>query len=377
MFPIRAFHPVIPTRIDTQQSPTAPFQLGSSAVPRAQARKRAGATFQAAIPSKRTTIAPGTTCLAKPRGSAAAAQEARSPAKSGRASLAAANHTSPRRAVTVDTIRGASQLLAYDEYQNVRACAGKFQVSERELRSFVKPDGNFTDLGHRVHLGSLLTPGDRQAAQLPPLVRKTELTAEDFNLANGLLGRSVGKMSRTLFCDLFGYDYATIYRAYNKDGSLTPWGRENREAQPDAAPSPDGAAGAVAADEAERAAEQAAARCLSQRALHDGIAIGYWEGGGFRRLGVPGARFAGDVDRMGGHWRIRPARDGHYRLAPGPRETDHIVNILHLHEKGGRQAVAARYDLLPADQGSAIPLVPKPGALPDENMLPPDVTAGS
>lgn len=277
-----------------------------------------------------------------------------------------------RRPVTAETVRKAALLMVHEKCRDLRTCAKKFGVSEWTLSNFVNAEGKLTDLGRKIDTGTLLAPGDREAAK-PAIERKTVLKMEDFDLADKLLGRTVGRMSRTLFCDLFGYDYGTVFRAYGKYGSITAWGREQRDAalalQAEESSQAGAAGGNLAtpvASQTEAAERRATEECLSALATREGIALGYWADTGFRRLGKAGARFAGDVDRTRGHWRIRPAPGGEYRLAHGPHETEHIVNILRLH---GHPALNAAYDLWKSEDGRSILAMPKPAVPPID--LPP------
>lgn len=271
-----------------------------------------------------------------------------------------------RRAVTADTVRKAALLMIHERCRDLRACARKCGLSEWTLRSFVNTEGKLTELGHKIDTGAMLAPGDRETTK-QPIERKTELKPEDFDLADKLLGRAVGKMSRTLFCDLLGYDYGIVFRAYGKGGAITPWGREQRDAARALQAAESSRAGAASGagalatpvvSQTEAAERGTLEQRLSALATRDGIAIGYWDDMGFRRLGEAGARFAGDVDRTQGHWRVRPAAGGQYHLPPDLRQIDHIVNILRLRAQGLPELTAS-YDLTQSHDGRTILATPK------------------
>lgn len=275
-----------------------------------------------------------------------------------------------RRPVTADTVRNAALLMLHEKCRGLRECATNVGVSKWTLANFVDAEGKLTELGRKIDTGTLLAPGDRDAAR-QPIEHKTVLKPEDFDLADKRLGRTVGKMSRTLFCDLYGYDHGTVFRAYGKDGGITDWGRRQRDAALalQTAESSQPAAGNLASPVASRtdaAERRATAASLSALATREGIALGYWDDMRFLRLGKAGAKFAGDVDRTHGHWRIRPAPGGEYVLAHGPRAAEHIVNILRLH---GRPELNVDYHLWKSEDGRSIAAVPKAGDPPSDAPL--------
>ncbi|WP_156770178.1 hypothetical protein [Bordetella bronchialis] len=316
-----------------------------------------------------------------------------------RRSLLATLNMGPKRDITREVIREASRRLA-GHPANLRGFARAARVSQQALRSFVDGCGRLTDLGRAVDRGTLLTPADRRAANLPDIERKTTLQGEDFALAGKLIKLNAGGLSRALFCDLYGYDRATIYRAYQEDGTLTEWGRAQRDAL-----GPDGHArpamqtgpgadanmtplaraeqpGPAARDgtepgmgsplHADMQARQrkghwdpeTAAQRLSTLASQEGIALGYWHEASFRKLGKTDAPLAGNVDQAGERWRICPAGGGDYRVPAGEQAMEHIVNILRLHAHGhvGRLALAAEYTLVRPTPRGPIFATPKAGA---------------
>ncbi|WP_427184982.1 hypothetical protein ACL598_06920 [Bordetella bronchialis] len=316
-----------------------------------------------------------------------------------RRSLLATLNMGPKRDITREVIREASRRLACHP-ANLRGFARAARVSQQALRSFVDGCGRLTDLGRAVDRGTLLTPADRRAANLPDIERKTTLQGEDFALAGKLIKLSVGGLSRSLFCDLYGYDRATIYRAYQEDGSLTEWGRAQRDALgPGGHASPATLTGPVAelgvapptgpvrpgpaardgtapgmgsplrADMPARQRNghwdpETAARHLSALASREGIALAYWHEASFRKLGKTDAPLAGNVDQAGERWRICPAGGGDYRVPAGEQAMEHIVNILRLHAHGhvGRLALAAEYTLVRPTPRGPIFATPKAGA---------------
>ncbi|WP_143277370.1 hypothetical protein [Bordetella genomosp. 9] len=115
---------------------------------------------------------------------------------------------------------------------SINGCAERHGVALRVVRALVQPGGRLTPVGRALVAGNIMTPLDRANAGLPPVDRQTGLNVEDHALAGKLIGVTRGKMSRAMFCDLFGYDYDLIYAAYNQNGSITGWGRRSRDAAP-------------------------------------------------------------------------------------------------------------------------------------------------
>ncbi|WP_415834893.1 hypothetical protein, partial [Bordetella bronchialis] len=283
-----------------------------------------------------------------------------------RGGLVSMHNNASKRAVTRDIVRGASQLLARDAC-TMNACARSYGISHQALRSFVEPDGHLTALGRAVDDATLITPQDRKAANLPPTVGRTVLDEKDYALADKMVGMRAGQMSRALFCEMFGYDHETIYRAYEDTGAMTAFGRQARHALRAAnglEESPEADAGQVSPDAADPDVERTLAeQRLTDLATRGNIRIRYWRGDTFQMFGPPEAPLAGDVDRAGGDWRIRPSRLDEYRMAPRQWAMDHIVDILRLHARGasGRAALAARYALTPSGIGRAMLIAPQPG----------------
>uniref|UniRef100_UPI0039EF317C hypothetical protein n=1 Tax=Bordetella sputigena TaxID=1416810 RepID=UPI0039EF317C len=273
----------------------------------------------------------------------------------------------PRSGVTRDVILRISRRVLAGE-SIIRVCAEPHGLALKTVRVFVEADGRLTAVGRALNAGHIMTPLDRQAGSLPPVGRQAVLHPEDHALAEKLIGATMGKMSRSLFCDLFGYDYDPVYFAYNGDGSLTEWGRKSRDA------APRGQAGAAAASTTGASAapivSDADCSAMEQRlfdvASDAGIAIGYWRGDTFQKLGRLMSPLAGNVDRAGGYWRIRPADAGEYRLIPDARSPEHIVNILRLHAEGhpGIDTLAATYVLRPSGIGQAVLVTPKAAGTP-------------
>ncbi|WP_427184983.1 hypothetical protein ACL598_06925 [Bordetella bronchialis] len=284
--------------------------------------------------------------------------------------LVSMHNTASKRAITRDIVRGASELLARDAC-TMNACARSYGISQQALRSFVEPDGHLTALGRAVDDATLITPQDRKAANLPPTAGRTVLDEKDYALADKLVGMRAGQMSRALFCEMFGYDHETVYRAYEETGAMTAFGRQTRHSLRGADAlegSSEADAGQVAADAAAPDVERALAeQRLTDLATRAKIRIRYWRNDTFQTFGAPEAPLAGDVDRAGGHWRIRPSRLDEYRMAPRQWAMDHIVDILRLHARGasGRAALAARYALTPSGIGRALLVAPKPGTHPE------------
>ncbi|CAM3512688.1 hypothetical protein BOSP111201_09520 [Bordetella sputigena] len=270
-----------------------------------------------------------------------------------RGNLAAVRAISDRRAITLKAIREASQLLA-DGATDMRACARRFGLSQSVLRSFVTATGSLTDVGYLIDNGTLVAPGDRRANRMPPIERRATLTAGDFALADRLIGIRAGALSRTQFCDLFGFDCTAVYMIYNKDGTKTAGGEAAWQAARAAATSAGGSAAAMPQDPSNGHA--ATEQRLSALAEQAGMALGYWSGVLFRKIGMPGQAMAGDVDRSGDYWRIRPGLTGEYYLPAGPRDLEHIVDILRLSGKG---AVASHYDVTPSADGQAMHVRPR------------------
>jgi hypothetical protein len=286
-----------------------------------------------------------------------------------RRSLMSTLQMGPRRDITRDVVLEASQRLR-EPFGDIRSFARRQRVSLQALRSFVDGYGRLTDLGRAVTQGTLLTPGDRRAANLPDIDRKTTLSEEDFALADRRIKVTAGGLSRSLFSDLYGYDRATIVHAYREDGSLTDWGRAQRaEAARHArmaAAAPAGPHGDSTMPAAPAGTDvEGRAQRLAALAEGEGIAIAYWHDGSFRKLGRSDAPLAGNVDRTGPYWRICPSRGGDFRLMDGERAMEHVINILRLEARGhiGHTAVVKLYALTRADARGPYLAVPGPDAL--------------
>ncbi|ARP80812.1 hypothetical protein CAL12_08140 [Bordetella genomosp. 8] len=136
---------------------------------------------------------------------------------------------SPRSEITREIVLDISQRLRTGGC-SINGCADRYGVALRVVRALVQPGGSLTPVGRALIAGDIMTPRDRENAGLPPVDRQTGLSTEDHALAGKLIGVTVGKMSRSMFCDLFGYDYDLIYAAYNQNGTITGWGRRSRDA---------------------------------------------------------------------------------------------------------------------------------------------------